>query len=151
MDCGSSYLPSDLNAAYLYAQLEVADDINNARLARWGEYYAELSDLRDAGLIELPYIPEHCKHNAHMFYIKAKDIAERTALTEHLKKNGISAVFHYIPLHSAPAGIKYGRFNGEDKFTTRESERILRLPMYYGLTSEEVAEVTSAIKDFYKK
>ena len=151
VDCGSSYLPSDLNAAYLYAQLEVADDINNARLARWGEYYAELLDLRDAGLIELPYIPEHCKHNAHMFYIKAKDIAERTALTEHLKKNGISAVFHYIPLHSAPAGIKYGRFNGEDKFTTRESERILRLPMYYGLTSEEVAEVTSAIKDFYKK
>lgn len=151
VDCGSSYLPSELNAAYLYAQLEIADKINNSRLDRWNEYYAALKPLKDEGVIELPYVPAHCKHNAHMFYIKAKDITVRTALIEHLKENGIASAFHYIPLHSAPAGLKYGRFHGEDKYTTKESERLLRLPMYYGLTADDVLYITECIKNFYRK
>lgn len=151
VDCGSSYLPSELNAAYLYAQLEIADEINNSRLDRWNEYYVALKILKDEGVIDLPYIPAHCKHNAHMFYIKAKDITERTALIEHLKENGIASAFHYIPLHSAPAGLKYGRFHGEDKYTTKESERLLRLPMYYGLTADDVLRITECIKYFYRK
>lgn len=146
-DVGSSFLPSDINAAYLYAQLEIAEKINNERLENWNTYYENLKDL---DCIDLPYVPKECKHNAHMFYIKAKDIQERTELIAYLKSKGITAVFHYIPLHSAPAGIKYGRFNGEDKYTTKESERLLRLPMYYGLKKEEVEEVCSRIKEFYK-
>ncbi len=146
---GSSYLPSEMNAAYLWAQLEMADEINDHRLALWNQYYEELKPVRDAGLIELPTIPEGCVHNAHMFYIKAKDLEERTELIAYLKEHGVWSVFHYIPLHSAPAGQKFGRFNGEDKFTTRESERLARLPMYYKLTSEEVTYVTNQIKAFY--
>ncbi len=146
---GSSYLPSDMNAAYLYAQLEIADEINNARLALWNQYYEKLTPLAKAGKIELPVVPDNCVHNAHMFYIKAKDIEERTDLISHLKENGILAVFHYIPLHTAPAGLKYGRFHGEDVYTTRESERLLRLPMYYGLTSEEVDYICEKVIEFY--
>ncbi len=146
---GSSYLPSEMNAAYLWAQLEMAEEINNHRLSLWNQYYEELKPVRDAGLIELPTIPEGCVHNAHMFYIKAKDLEERTELIAYLKEHGVWSVFHYIPLHSAPAGQKFGRFNGEDKFTTRESERLARLPMYYKLTSEEVTYVTNQIKAFY--
>lgn len=150
VDYGSSYLPSELNAAYLYAQLEEADKINNDRLASWNRYYELLKPLADKGVIELPFIPDHCTHNAHMFYIKAKDLDERTRLISYLKENEISAVFHYIPLHSAPAGIKYGRFHGEDKFTTKESERLVRLPMYYGLAKSDIEYVCDAISKFYK-
>lgn len=146
---GSSYLPSDMNAAYLYAQLEMADEINEARLHSWNRYYEGLKELAEAGKIELPVIPEGCVHNAHMFYIKAKDLAERTELISYLKANEILAVFHYIPLHSAPAGQKYGRFHGEDVYTTRESERLCRLPMYYGLTDEQVDYIISKVKAFY--
>lgn len=148
---GSSYLPSDMNAAYLYAQLEMADEINNARLAIWNRYYEGLSSLAEKGKIELPHIPEGCVHNAHMFYIKAKDLKERSALISYLKENEIMSVFHYIPLHSAPAGKKYGRFCGEDKYTTRESERLARLPLYYGLKEEQVDEIIDRVKAFYNK
>lgn len=147
---GSSYLPSDMNAAYLYAQLEQADVINDYRLSIWNQYYEGLTELQKQNKIELPVIPADCVHNAHMFYIKAKDLAERTQLIAYLKDNGIQAVFHYIPLHSAPAGIKYGRFHGEDKYTTKESERLLRLPLYYGLTADEVAYIIDKIKKFYE-
>lgn len=146
---GSSYLPSDMNAAYLYAQLEVADEINEVRLARWGRYYRNLKPLQEAGKIELPIIPEGCVHNGHMFYIKAKDLEERTKLIGFLKENGILSVFHYVPLHSAPAGLKFGRFHGEDKYTTKESDRILRLPMFYKLTEEEVDYISGKVKEFY--
>lgn len=146
---GSSYLPSDMNAAYLYAQLEIADTINEARLACWNRYYENLKGLAENGKIELPVIPEGCVHNAHMFYIKAKDIQERTALISYLKENGVLSVFHYIPLHSAPAGQKFGRFHGEDKYTTKESERLLRLPMYYGLEPEQVDYICELIQKFY--
>ena len=147
---GSSYLPSDMNAAYLYAQLEMAEEINEDRLASWNFYYEQLSGLAEAGKIDLPVVPEGCTHNAHMFYIKCRDIEERTALTSHLKANDIAAVFHYIPLHTAPAGAEYGRFHGEDIYTTKESERLLRLPMYHGLTREDILKVCDTIKEFYK-
>ena len=147
---GSSYLPSDMNAAYLWAQLEMAEEINNARLAVWEQYKKELVPLAEAGKIELPVVPDDCVHNAHMFYIKAADIEERTELETFLKANNIWAVFHYIPLHSAPAGLKFGRFHGEDEYTTRESERLLRLPMYYGLKEEEVSYICEKVKEFYK-
>lgn len=149
VDYGSSFLPSELNAAYLSAQLEKADEINRARLERWEQYYAALEPLGQAGRIELPVIPEGCVHNAHMFYIKTKDMEERQRLIDALKAAGILAVFHYIPLHSSPAGLKFGRFHGEDIYTTRESERLLRLPMYYSLTAQEVQEVVSVIRKFY--
>ena len=146
---GSSYLPSDMNAAYLYAQLEIADEINQARLALWNRYYRNLAPLAEAGKLELPVVPDGCVHNAHMFYVKAKDIRERTALIDHLKANGILSVFHYIPLHTAPAGLKFGRFHGEDRYTTKESERLARLPMYYGLKEEQVDYICEKVSDFY--
>ncbi len=146
---GSSYLPSDMNAAYLYAQLEIADKINDARLAVWDQYYESLKPLADAGRISLPVVPEGCVHNGHMFYIKTADIEERTKLIDYLKENGILAVFHYIPLHTAPAGKKFGRFHGVDKYTTRESERLLRLPMYYGLEESQVGYICEHVKKFY--
>ncbi len=149
MNYGSSYLPSDMNAAYLYAQLEMADTINDARLHSWELYKQELTPLADRNLIELPTIPEGCKHNAHMFYIKTKDIEERTALIDYLKGYGIYSAFHYIPLHTAPAGIQFGRFHGEDVYTTKESERLTRLPMYYGLKDDDVAFVAAKVKEFY--
>lgn len=148
---GSSYLPSDMNAAYLYAQLEIAEEINEARLACWNRYYENLAPLKESGKIELPVVPEGCVHNAHMFYIKAKDIEERTALIAYLKEHEVLSVFHYIPLHSAPAGKRFGRFHGEDNYTTRESERLARLPMYYGLTLEQVDYISGLVKAFYEK
>jgi len=151
VDKGSSYLPSELNAAYLYAQLENADLIYNDRMNTWNKYKELLQELADKNLIELQYIPEDCKHNAHMFYIKCKDLDERTSLIDFLKENNINAVFHYIPLHSAEAGLKFGRFHGEDRYTTKESERLLRLPLYYGLKEEDVEFVSSKIKEFYVK
>lgn len=150
VDFGSSYLPSELNAAYMYAQLEQAERINNDRLANWNRYYEYLKPLADKGNIELPFVPEHCVHNAHMFYIKAKDIDERTRLIDYLKANGVHSVFHYIPLHSAPAGQRFGRFYGEDKYTTKESERLLRLPMYFGLDENDVEYICTQISKFYK-
>jgi len=147
---GSSYLPSDMNAAYLWAQLEMAEEINDWRLGVWNQYKKELSCLAEEGKIELPVIPKDCVHNAHMFYIKTKDIEERTELIDYLKSNGVLAVFHYIPLHSAPAGQKFGRFHGEDVYTTKESERLLRLPLYYGLKEEEVDYICEKVKEFYR-
>ena len=149
VEAGSSYLPSELNAAYLWAQLESADMILEDRMKSWNLYMELLTPLREEGLIELPYIPEGCAHNAHMFYIKTKDIDERTGLIAHLKNAGIKAVFHYIPLHNAPAGKRYGRFHGEDKFTTVESGRLLRLPMYYGLGEGNVCYIVERIREFY--
>ena len=149
VDAGSSYLPSDLNAAYLWAQLEQADKIFDNRMKTWKLYYELLLDLQEQGVISLPVVPENCTHNAHMFYIKAKDLDERTHLIDFLKEQGILAVFHYIPLHTAPAGKKFGVFCGEDRYTTKESERLVRLPMYYGLEEEKVVYIANKIKDFY--
>lgn len=149
VDYGSSYLPSELNAAYLYAQLKNADKINENRLSSWNLYYDLLKPLADERFIELPHIPEGCEHNAHMFYIKAKNLEERTKLIKFMKDNEISLAFHYIPLHSAPAGLKFGRFHGEDVYTTKESDRLVRLPMYYGLSTEEIQYVVKYIKKFY--
>lgn len=149
-DMGSSYLPSELNAAYLYAQLENAELINEDRLASWNLYYELLKDLEKEGYIELPFVPKECCHNAHMFYIKAKDMEERTRLIDYLKEHEIGSVFHYIPLHSSPAGAKYGRFHGEDVYTTRESERLLRLPMYYKLAKSDVEYICNTVKAFYR-
>lgn len=149
VDKGSSYLPSELNAAYLYGQLESANLIYNDRMNSWNKYKELLQRLADKNIIELQYIPKNCKHNAHMFYIKCKDLEERSALIDYLKKDNIWAVFHYIPLHSSEAGLKFGRFCGEDKYTTKESERLLRLPLYYGLKEKEIQLVVSKIKEFY--
>ena len=147
---GSSYLPSDINAAYLYSQFEVAETINQARLDRFHQYYELLTPLMEAGKIELPVMPEGCEQNGHMFYIKTKDMEERTALIDFLKENDIMAVFHYIPLHTAPAGMKFGRFHGMDRYTTKESERLLRLPMFYQLTPEQVEYIAGKVKEFYE-
>lgn len=147
---GSSYLPSDMNAAFLWGQLLEADTIYRDRMASWDHYYASLQYLADSGRIQLPFVPQDCVHNAHMFYIKTKDLEERTQLIQYLKQNDILAVFHYIPLHSAPAGQKYGRFAGEDRYTTKESERILRLPLYYGLESDQVEYICDKVKEFYR-
>lgn len=149
VDVGSSFLPSDLNAAYLYAQLEDADAINDARLHIWNRYWNAFNTSQFRTHIELPVIPEGCVHNGHMFYIKAKDLEERTALIAHLKEQGVQAVFHYVPLHSALAGQRFGRFHGKDTYTTKESERLIRLPLYYGLSDEEVDVVISAVASFY--
>ena len=149
MDAGSSYLPSELNAAYLWAQLEAANKIFRDRMDSWEFYYECLTELEDKEYIELPVIPEDCTHNAHMFYIKTKNLDERQKLISHLKDKGINAVFHYIPLHSAPAGKKFGQFSGEDNYTTKESERLLRLPLYYGLKKEEIEYIASEVKKFY--
>lgn len=148
VDFGDSYLPSEMNAAYLWGQLEVADKINDNRLAAWNRYYEALKPLADAGKFDLPVIPEDCVHNAHMFYVKLKNLQERTAFINHMKENGVGCVFHYVPLHSAPAGLKFGRFHGNDLYTTNESERLARLPMYYGITDEDVETVIATVKGF---
>lgn len=150
VDYGSSYLPSDMNAAYLWGELEVADTINNDRLASWQRYWDAFAPLAQAGRVELPVVPEGCKHNAHMFYLKCKDLTERTAFIDYLKQQGVQAVFHYIPLHSSPAGMRFGRFNGVDVFTTSESDRLVRLPLYYGLTQEDQNQVIAAVMAFYE-
>ena len=149
-DGGSSYLPSDMNAAYLWAQLQVAEEINEDRLRTWQQYYEELKDLENRGRITLPFIPDDCEHNAHMFYIKTHDLEERKNLIQYLKNRDVLAVFHYIPLHTAPAGLKYGRFTGDDKYTTVESERLLRLPMFYGLRRADVSYICEQVTSFYK-
>lgn len=143
VDIGSSFLPSELNAGFLYPQLLAVDAINANRVQRWDRYKKELS-----GIIEILDCPVYCTNNAHLFSIKLKDIEERTRLIDHLKKLNVSAVFHYVPLHSSPAGKKYGIFHGEDKFTTKESERLVRLPLYYDLTESDQTKVIEAIKSF---
>ena len=149
VDFGDSYLPSELNAAYLWAQLQKADEINNDRLVSWNAYDAAFRPLADKGLLTLPTIPEGCVHNAHMYYLKCASLEERTALIKYLKARDILAVFHYVPLHSAPAGLKFGRFVGEDEHTTPDSDRLLRLPMYYHLTAEDRQAVIDAVLSFY--
>ena len=151
VDAGSSYLPGDMNAAYLMAQLDAADVIFEDRMRSWNLYKELLTPLAEEEKVELPHIPEGCTHNAHMFYMKAKNLEERTKLIDYLKENGVQAVFHYIPLHTAPAGQRFGRFHGEDVYTTKESERLMRLPMYYGLKEEEVCYVASKIIEFYSR
>ena len=151
VDLGSSYLQSELNCAYLYAQIEDPEIINQNRINSWNRYYQLLKPLEDNGCITLPVVPDGCVHNAHMFYIKTKDLTERTSLIAFLKEKGVNAVFHYIPLHSSPAGKQFGIFSGEDKYTTKESERILRLPMYYGLEADEIERIAECVAEFYKK
>ena len=151
VDVGSSYLPSDMNAAYLYAQLEKADEINENRLASWQKYFDAFASLEAAGFAERPFIPAECSHNAHMFYLKVRDIAQRSELISYLKEQGVTAVFHYVPLHSAEAGLRFGRFHGEDKYTTKESERLMRLPMYYGLADNDIDYVVEKVKSFFGK
>lgn len=141
VDFGDSYLPSDMNAAYLWAQLELADEINEDRLATWNKYYEVFKPLQEAGRIALPTVPNECVHNAHMFYIKCRDLEDRTIFISHMKNKDIECVFHYIPLHSAPAGIKFGRFHGKEQYTTPESERLVRLPIYYHIEHREAETV----------
>lgn len=149
VDFGDSYLPSELNAAYLWAQLLNADQINQDRLSTWERYYNGLKPLADRAIIDIPFVPQECMHNAHMFYIKCKDLGERTEFIQFMKSLELNCVFHYIPLHSAPAGVKFGRFAGEDVYTTKESERLVRLPMYYGLTKEDCNTVIEGVKSFF--
>ncbi|MEJ5283465.1 MAG: dTDP-4-amino-4,6-dideoxygalactose transaminase [Brevinematales bacterium] len=151
VDIGSSYLMNELSAAYLWGQLEKADEITKNRLITWEKYYYGLKELELKGLIELPKISDGRVHNGHMFYIKVKDLTTRTALLEYLKENEILAVFHYVPLHSAPAGLKFGRFHGEDIFTTHESERLIRLPLYYGMSHEDNKKVIEVVKEFFNE
>jgi len=151
VDAGSSYLPSELNAAYLYAQLELADEITANRMHTWNMYFEAFEELENKERIERPFVPTDCKHNAHMFYLKCKDLEERSAFIKFLGENGILAVFHYIPLHGAPAGKMFGRFNGEDVYTTKESERLVRLPLYYGIKEDEVEYIIGKVKEFYNR
>ena len=151
VDYGSSYLPSDMNAAYLWGQLEVADEINDNRLASWHTYYDAFKELEEKGLVKLPTIPEECVHNAHMFYLKCRSLEERTEFISFLKENDIVPTFHYIPLHSSPAGMRFGRFDGEDEVTTSESEKLVRLPMYYNMKDSDISKVIAAVMEFYSK
>lgn len=149
VDFGSSYLPSELNAAYLWAQLEKADEIYRNRMRTWNMYNEAFKPLKDKGILELPFIPDHCKHNAHMYYMKTDTLNTRTKLLDYLKSNEILSVFHYVPLHSSPAGKKYGRFDGEDRYTTKESERLFRLPMYYKIKDDDIETVVKYVYKFF--
>ncbi len=150
VEYGSSYLPSDMNAAYLWAQLQEADRINEDRLATWNAYYKAFEPLRVSGKVDLPVIPDECVHNAHMFYVKLKDLEERSRFISYLHENGVGCVFHYVPLHSSPAGRRFGRFYGDDVYTTKESDRLARLPMYYGLTKEDRDKVIATVLSFFE-
>jgi len=147
---GSSYLPSDMNAAYLWAQMEKSDEIYADRMRSWNQYDTMFQPLKEKGLVNLPFIPKECTHNAHMFYLKTKDLKERTDFIQYMKENDILTVFHYIPLHSSPAGKQFGTFFGEDKYTTKESERLVRLPLYYGMKEKDIEKVVNAVNKFYK-
>lgn len=150
VDYGSSYLPSDMNAAYLWAQLLEADRINDDRLASWRAYDEAFAPLAASGRIEVPTVPEGCVHNAHMYYIKLRDLGDRTAFIDHMKARGVLCVFHYVPLHSSPAGLRFGRFSGEDEYTTRESDRLVRLPLYYGMTEDDRRQVIRAAMEYFR-
>lgn len=150
VDFGDSYLPSEINAAYLWAQLEKADEINDNRMETWNYYNEALKPLKEKGLIELPTIPDYAEHNAHMYYIKLKNLDERSSFLQFMRDREIDCVFHYVPLHSAPAGRKFGRFHGEDTYTTVESDRLVRLPMYYGITDEDKETVIYSIKEYFR-
>ena len=149
VDIGSSYLPSEIQSAYLYAQLKMADYINKKRLDIWNLYFHELSMLADDGYVTLPFIPDDCNHNAHMFYLKLKDSNERSLFINYLKSKGVSSVFHYIPLHSSPAGELHGRFHGEDLYTTKESQRLVRIPIYFNLSDDDIKVIIKVIKSFF--
>jgi len=149
VDIGSSYLLNDISAAYLWGQLEKAIDINNNRLLGWNTYYEELKELEKKSFIEIPKIPSECSHNAHIFYIKTKNIFERSKLLNYFKINKVLATFHYVPLHTSKAGLKYGNFIGPDNYTTIESEKLIRLPIWYGITKSEILRVVNLINDFY--
>jgi len=151
VDWGSSFLPSDMLAAYLWAQLERADEINENRLETWRFYREAFEPLAEAGRIDLQVIPEGCVHNAHMFYVKCRDLADRTQFINHMREHGVQCVFHYVPLHSAPAGLKFGEFVGEDRYTTSESERLVRLPMYYGMDPADRQTVVDAALDYFQR
>jgi dTDP-4-amino-4,6-dideoxygalactose transaminase len=149
-DMGSSFLPSELNAAYLAPQLYHAEEINEDRLRSWNQYHESFQSLASSGKIELPCVPPDCEHNAHMYYIKVRDLEERSRLIAYLNSRDIGAVFHYVPLHSAPAGKKFGRFSGTDRYTTRESERLLRLPMHFRLPAESIDRVVETVYEFFQ-
>lgn len=149
IDIGSSYLPSEIQAAYLWAQIESSDVINENRLATWYEYYEAFKKLKESGVVELPHIPGSCKHNAHMFYLKLKDLKQRTHFIDFMREKGVSCVFHYVPLHKSPAGLRYGRFSGADVFTSRESERLVRLPIWYGMREIDKREVIESVLVFF--
>lgn len=149
VDFGDSYLPSEMNAAYLWGELQVADEINDNRLKSWNAYWYAFKPLADAQKLELPFIPEDCVHNAHMFYLKCKNLDERTAFIKFMREKGVGCVFHYVPLHSAPAGLKFGRFHGKDEYTTADSDRLVRLPMYYGMDSTDLKTTIEAVKAFF--
>jgi len=148
VDIGSSYLMNDVSAAYLWGNLEKSDEISQNRLDSWQLYYDGLKKLEEKGFLTLPTIPDNCVHNAHMFYIKVKDIEVRTKLIEYLKQNDINSVFHYVPLHSSPAGLKFGRFNGDDDFTTKDSERLIRLPIFYGISKNNIMNICNIIGEY---
>lgn len=150
VDIGSSYLMNDMSAAYLWGQLVKANDINDNRLKSWNLYKEELKGLEKKGLITLPTIPTDCIHNAHMFYIKVKDLDTRTKLLKHFKNNDIISVFHYIPLHSSEAGFRFSTFYGDDRYTTIDSERLLRLPMYYNIEHNMVIKIIKVLNEYYK-
>jgi dTDP-4-amino-4,6-dideoxygalactose transaminase len=149
VDIGSSYLPSELQAAYLWGQLEKAEEITANRLDHWKSYYMGLQELAASGKVELPRVPKQCGHNGHIFYLKCKSLLERTELIDNLRIDNIMAVFHYVPLHTSPAGMRFGVFSGPDNHTTRESERILRLPIWYGLPSTSRSLIISKVLGFY--
>lgn len=151
VDAGSSWLPSDMNAAYLYAQLEAADEIDADRQQTWAHYHEALAPLAQRGLLDVPAVPEECRHNAHLYYVKLADLDERTRFIDHLKAHGVQSAFHYIPLHSSPAGRRFGRFHGRDEYTTRESERLVRLPMYYGMGEENVSASVESVCSYFAK
>jgi len=150
VDVGSSYLPCDIQAAYLWGQLEMAQEINQNRLQSWSYYFSALKPLIKHGEIELPFVPKGCVHNAHMFYLKVRDLEERTALLKYLRDNNILAVFHYVPLHTSVAGPQFSRFHGFDNYTTKESERLIRLPLWYGIDGVVTQRVVDAIGEFFK-
>lgn len=150
VDYGSSYLPSELNAAYLWGQFTMFREIQNDRMETWEFYHQAFQELEQAGYLTRPVIPSYARHNAHMYYLKLKDLETRTRFISYLKERGVMAVFHYVPLHSSPAGQKFGRFHGEDKYTTRESERLVRLPLFYGMGQDSREKVVQTVKDFFR-
>ena len=150
IDFGDSYLPSDLNAAYLWAQLQAAGEIYDDRMSSWQAYRDALTPLAEAGIIGLPFVPDGCVHNAHLFYIKCRNLETRQAYIRFMREQGVECVFHYVPLHSAPAGLKFGRFHGEDRYTTKESDRLVRLPLYYRMAPEDRDKVIDDTRRFFE-